>query len=72
MPRVPDSGYDALCKDTDSMLDLSCKSSASAFLAIAPMAANVISYLRLPALATSAIAAVASGLLYWKQKWVEK
>ncbi|MCJ1371746.1 hypothetical protein MMC20_002965 [Loxospora ochrophaea] len=31
------------------------------------MAANVISYLRLPALATSAIAAVASGLLYWKQ-----
>lgn len=29
---------------------------------------NILSYLRIPVAATSAIAASISGLLYWKQK----
>lgn len=32
--------------------------------------ASYLSYLRIPALASSAIAAVLSGALYFKQKWV--
>ena len=37
-------------------------------LKVLKMAATLISYLRLPVLASSGIAALASGLLYFKQK----
>lgn len=32
--------------------------------------ATFVSYLRMPILAVSGIASIASGLLYYKQKWV--
>ena len=34
------------------------------------MASNILSYLRIPVMASSAIAALASSLLYFKQKYV--